>query len=355
MGNPISSTNIGLLLNFHQSVRLNQISKTNDAILRAQWQQNQTLAKLSNQLDQANSTSKTILENQINQIKKEEEQRLCKSLLFTAYEIVDLISKAKNDLVRAHFIFNLKDKIRLNLEFCKNILTEFSDLKQVKDTLYYFDELGLKANWVAYNSSLFNELNQSIEKSLAEKENLIQEEKILKRRIRTFQVPSKGFLGLNSAANKTGLKALEDMQSKLQNISEAISSYETDGDLKLLFEKVENDFPELEEIQRKIIQIEGDLFQKLQIDLSSIFSNPIIKVPSDLRPLIEKACKTVIFNRGGSIQILQRKFGLPYRRAERLLDVLTHLNVLGPFNGIKSREVLITEGEIEDIMIAIEG
>ena len=59
-------------------------------------------------------------------------------------------------------------------------------------------------------------------------------------------------------------------------------------------------------------------------------------------PLFEEAARMIIANQMGSTSSLQRKFGIGYNRAGRLMDQLEFAGVVGPADGSKSRKVLLT-------------
>ncbi|MCQ2528159.1 MAG: hypothetical protein MJ108_03465 [Saccharofermentans sp.] len=63
---------------------------------------------------------------------------------------------------------------------------------------------------------------------------------------------------------------------------------------------------------------------------------------SDEDDLLEKAVETVIDAGNASVSILQRRLGIGYPRAARLIDVLEQKRFIGPFEGSKPRKVLIT-------------
>ena len=52
--------------------------------------------------------------------------------------------------------------------------------------------------------------------------------------------------------------------------------------------------------------------------------------------------------REASTSLLQRKFGVGYGRAARIIDQLENAGVLGPKNGSKPREVLVGLDDLED-------
>jgi len=63
--------------------------------------------------------------------------------------------------------------------------------------------------------------------------------------------------------------------------------------------------------------------------------------------LYEKAKAEVISSRQASTSYLQRKLGVGYSRAAKLIDVMEEQGVIGPKNGSKAREVLIKSTEME--------
>lgn len=64
--------------------------------------------------------------------------------------------------------------------------------------------------------------------------------------------------------------------------------------------------------------------------------------------LFEKARELVIIHQQGSISLIQRRLRVGYARAARLIDMLEQSGVVGPFEGSKAREVLISREEFED-------
>ncbi len=77
--------------------------------------------------------------------------------------------------------------------------------------------------------------------------------------------------------------------------------------------------------------------------------------------LYEQAVDTVVSEQRGSVSLLQRALGIGYGRAARLIDYMEEDGFVGPYNGSKSREVLLTSerwleiqsGEEDDFKVAV--
>ncbi len=64
---------------------------------------------------------------------------------------------------------------------------------------------------------------------------------------------------------------------------------------------------------------------------------------SDEDDLLDQAVNTVIDAGNASVSILQRRLGIGYPRAARLIDVMEQKHIIGPFEGSKPRKVLINK------------
>ena len=65
--------------------------------------------------------------------------------------------------------------------------------------------------------------------------------------------------------------------------------------------------------------------------------------------LFERARDLVIRHQQGSVSLLQRRLGVGYARAGRIMDQLEKAGVVGPFDGSKARQVLIERDQLEEI------
>ncbi len=65
----------------------------------------------------------------------------------------------------------------------------------------------------------------------------------------------------------------------------------------------------------------------------------------------EEAARTVVLNQRGSTSDLQRKLGMGYAKAGRVMDQLESAGIVGPQNGAKPREVLVKDlAELDEIL-----
>jgi S-DNA-T family DNA segregation ATPase FtsK/SpoIIIE len=64
---------------------------------------------------------------------------------------------------------------------------------------------------------------------------------------------------------------------------------------------------------------------------------------ADRDALFNEAAEVIVIAQQGSASLLQRKLKLGYNRAGRLIDQLEAAGIVGPFEGSKARQVLITD------------
>jgi DNA segregation ATPase FtsK/SpoIIIE, S-DNA-T family len=67
-------------------------------------------------------------------------------------------------------------------------------------------------------------------------------------------------------------------------------------------------------------------------------------------PLFAKAAHTVAVEGRAAASLLQRKMSVGYTRAARLVDQLAEHGVVGPFEGSKSREVLMDVFQVDELL-----
>lgn len=60
-------------------------------------------------------------------------------------------------------------------------------------------------------------------------------------------------------------------------------------------------------------------------------------------PLFDEAARIVVLHQQGSTSLIQRKLSIGYNRAGRIIDQLEAAGIVGPFEGSKARQVLLTD------------
>lgn len=73
------------------------------------------------------------------------------------------------------------------------------------------------------------------------------------------------------------------------------------------------------------------------------------EIAGDWDDLFRAAAEVSISNGGGSTSLLQRKLSIGYGRAARIMDQLEDAGVVGPQDGSKPRDVLVTMDELEQL------
>ncbi len=87
-------------------------------------------------------------------------------------------------------------------------------------------------------------------------------------------------------------------------------------------------------------------------DDNSESSNISIK---DRDPMFDEAARVIVTNQQGSASLLQRKLKLGYNRAGRLIDQMEDAGIVGPFEGSKPRQVLISDlNSLENLLSEIK-
>ncbi len=74
------------------------------------------------------------------------------------------------------------------------------------------------------------------------------------------------------------------------------------------------------------------------------------EVLDDRDELFRQAAEIVITNSAGSTSLLQRRLKIGYGRAARIIDQLHHAGVVGPADGSKPREILLSLHELDEVL-----
>jgi len=103
-----------------------------------------------------------------------------------------------------------------------------------------------------------------------------------------------------------------------------------------------------EDAPESLLEIETEEDNSLMSELTKSAEAPETQMDSFYSkedPMYEEAKRTVISSKKASTSLLQRRLGIGYARAARLMDILEERGIVGPQEGAKPREVYFSEEE----------
>ena len=113
------------------------------------------------------------------------------------------------------------------------------------------------------------------------------------------------------------------------------------------------DTPEVERINKYIADQPGPV-EPLELPEPAMESESaeVGPGPEVLDPYFEEAAHAIVISQQGSTSMIQRRFSIGYNRAGRLMDQLAKAGIVGPAQGSKPRDVLISDENSLNTLIA---
>jgi S-DNA-T family DNA segregation ATPase FtsK/SpoIIIE len=102
------------------------------------------------------------------------------------------------------------------------------------------------------------------------------------------------------------------------------------------------------EVKRLVDYIAAQGIQADRIDFRESSDDPCV-LDFERDALYDEALKLTVLHQQGSASLLQRRLKVGYARASRLIDELESGGIVGPFEGSKSREVLVGVDYLEQL------
>jgi S-DNA-T family DNA segregation ATPase FtsK/SpoIIIE len=116
-------------------------------------------------------------------------------------------------------------------------------------------------------------------------------------------------------------------------------------------QRIHGSFISREETERIVEFLKGQTYRPEPLDI--LPDQDIKEMEASLEDesrddLFSQAIELVIRHKQGSVSLLQRRLGIGYQRAARLIDQLEEEGIVGPYDGSKAREVLVGPAYLQD-------
>lgn len=93
--------------------------------------------------------------------------------------------------------------------------------------------------------------------------------------------------------------------------------------------------------------IRGQAYSQTRVEKDAVMADEREQARQLSDPVLLEAIETVVRQGQASVSLLQRKLGIGYQRAARLIDELEELRIIGPYNESKARDILVDRAFID--------
>ncbi len=157
------------------------------------------------------------------------------------------------------------------------------------------------------------------------------------------QIDSRTILDMRGAEELLGAGDMLYLSGEMSNPQRIQSAYISEMEVKKVVKYLIDSYRDA--LPTSDINISGDAVEKNDTLNSVNFDDQSLDDDDDL---YEEARETIVKAGKASTSYLQRKLGVGYARAARLMDMLEERGVIGPSNGAKPREVMGYEGAVPE-------
>jgi len=151
--------------------------------------------------------------------------------------------------------------------------------------------------------------------------------------------------------SKVDSRTILDMNGAEQLLGNGDMLYQPPGSPKPI--RLQNPFVSTEEVERVVHHISRQPkmpYYSIPQPSSSATGGGTDGGVMERDPLYEEARAIVVRHQQGSISFLQRRLKIGFSRAARIMDELERDGIVGPGEGSKPRQVLITLQELQEMM-----
>jgi len=163
---------------------------------------------------------------------------------------------------------------------------------------------------------------------------------------------SRTILDMNGAESLLGngdMLFLPPGQSEPVRIQGAFISTEDTESLLSWYREVAEERSQEEESVERVYPSEVDILEELRAQEMEDASAAADAITGEWDDLFRAAAEVCIQNQGGSTSLLQRRLSIGYGRAARIVDQLHDAGVVGPPDGSKPRDVLVSLQELDQL------
>ncbi len=155
--------------------------------------------------------------------------------------------------------------------------------------------------------------------------------------------------GAESLLGNGDMLFLPPGQSEPVRIQGAFISTEDTESLLSWYREVAEERAREEAATGPVYPSEVDILEELRAQEMEDASAAAEAISGEWDELFKAAAEVCIQNQGGSTSLLQRKLSIGYGRAARIVDQLHEPGVVGPQDGSKPREVLLSLQELDQL------